>query len=229
MRSLIASIVLVCSTSVASAQCGIHNSYVPSYTPTYTPTVVHDTTTIIVASPAVFTVAVPVVSYLYGNGYSPAFAAVPAAPGFPGMIAPQAPAAQAPQSLELSDAAIDKLIDRIEKRLQQRQPVQPVQPIQQPIVQPSPPPVKTSMSVDEINTRAVVALRTSCAACHGGQTVKGGVRIFTPEGQLAANLNRSRIVNAIESGEMPKLTDPRFSVPDITDYDLAILRAWVKT
>jgi hypothetical protein len=145
--ALFAAVVWIPSPSDVHAgggRCGSYG-YSNCYTPTYyqQPEYIYVDRVVPVAYPVPFTVAVPVVSYLYNGGYgipgySPVYAAQPAtaAPAYgvqqPQMQQPTAPANGngnygngngAPKTsalLQLTDAELDLLIGMIEKRLAAR-------------------------------------------------------------------------------------------------------------
>jgi len=157
-----------------------------------------------VATPVPFTVAVPVVSYLYnGSTFTPAFNAQAAfnsqgVQAYPPRSASsfqqaansyqqqRAPNPTATYGGELSDAAIDRIIERIEARLAQRQQAGSA----------NPPPVRA-------DNRIIHILSTHCAACHTGSTAKKGMMILAAAGQLNPRADRNAIVDAVEDGRMP--------------------------
>jgi hypothetical protein len=198
----------------------------PTYTPTYN-TYYHDNY-IPVAFPVPFTVAVPVVSYLYnGATYSPAFNAMPAsyAPSL------QVPAAGGQTSVSgqvttggaatpslgsvlsgLTDSDIDKLLDRLDQRAKARAgKVESSAPADED----RPPAVRRQRKVNNLS-RATQILSDNCSACHTGSKAKGGQTIFLSKGQLNPNADFERIVDAVDEGRMPPdaRNDPNAALAD---------------
>jgi hypothetical protein len=218
------------------------------YTPTYysQPEYIYVDRVIPVAYPVPFTVAVPVVSYLYNGGYgipgySPVYAAQPAAPTY-GVQQPVMPQAQptngngngAPRTsalLQLSDAELDLLIGMIEKRLAARNgnggaqtPTSPPPPVPQ---APQSPKAYTDVDVTRVLSTKLGATQKSCMDCHTGASAKAGVKIFESPGVLSQTANWSKIWDAADAGRMPKEAQTNKAAL-LSDADCDVLR-WKMT
>jgi hypothetical protein len=228
---------------------GNHNSCYSNscYTPTYyaQPETVFVDRVIPVAYPVPFTVAVPVVSYLYNGGYgipgySPVYAAQPAA-GTYGVQQPQMPQAPpangngngAPRTsalLQLSDAELDLLIGMIEKRLAARNGNSngsaPTSPSLPPPV-PQAPKSYSDADVVRVLSTKLGATQKSCMDCHTAASAKGGVKIFESPGVLATGANWSKIWDAADAGRMPKEAQTNKAAL-LSDADCDVLR-WKMT
>jgi hypothetical protein len=231
----VATWLLLTATTLAQYRGGY--SY-PSYSyPVYVdrPVYYKETEYVPVAAPVPFTVAVPVVSYLYnGSTFSPAYLGQPAyqsagiaaypptatggltsalsqLSGASQLTAQQqgAASATAVYGAELSDAVIDRIILRIEQRLAQRQAA---------LQQGPPPPVRQSPYA------ALTILSNRCARCHTGATAQRGVVIFSSPGVPNPNVNRAAVVEAVEDGRMP-LGDDRRPRP-LPHEEVEALRQW---
>jgi hypothetical protein len=174
-----------------------------------------------VVQPVPFTVAVPVISYLYnGSSFSPVFNAQTTVAN-PGLQVAQTTQQQvqsvqqtqqvAGGQLQLDDAFIDKLIDRIEQRLQQRN--------KQPI---GPPPVRKD---EALHQQVVTILSNNCASCHTAPKAKGGITMFLGTGVFNPAVDKKKIFDAADEGRMPPAakTDPSAA---LNDADIALLRRW---
>lgn len=175
-----------------------------------------------VLQPVPFTVAVPVVSYLFnGSSYAPVFNGQPAMqnPGLQVQTQQTSTQTQATaQSSQLSDAFVDMLIERIEQRLALRQQRQ----------QGGPPPLRRGRAQGGdggLAARATAILATNCAACHTGPQARGGQVIFSSPGILNASGDRKRWVDAADEGRMPPAArqNPQAAV---SDGDVDILQRW---
>jgi len=187
----------------------------PSYEPSY---IYRDVVREVpVAYPVPFSIAVPVVSYLYNGGgysYAPVFQAQPAAPM--GVVAP------APQANgELTDAQVDNLITRIEARLAARQ--------QQPNGNGSygktsaPPPSAVASDVLTILTLKRGTDQKACMDCHTGSGAKGNMKIFLEPGKLNPNADWTSIWDATDEGRMPPETKKNRSAA-LSDQEVQVLR-----
>ena len=226
--------ILVATTVVAPdlpslKACGCGYSY-----PTYTqPSYVYVDRVVPVAYPVPFTVAVPVVSYLWNGGYgipgySPVFNAQPAT-GMGTVQVPQAPTvAQAPARVDrgapataapqvsvfakLTTADLDYLISRITQRLTEQAKENgngqsPPNSPPPPVPQDNKPQGRTQFSdgdVLRVLTAKNGAQQKSCADCHTGATAQGGMRIFDSPGVYAQNVNWAKVWDAADAGRMPK-------------------------
>jgi len=190
--------------------------------PTYEPTYIYRDVVreVPVAYPVPFTVAVPVVSYLYNGGgysYAPVFQAQPAAPM--GYVAPT-PKAQA--NGELTDAQVDNLIARIEARLAAKQ--------QQPNgngnygkAPTTPPPPAIASDITTILTLKRGADQKSCMDCHTGSTAKGSMKIFLEPGKLNPDADWTSIWDATDEGRMPPETKKNRNAA-LSDQEVHVLR-----
>lgn len=174
-----------------------------------------------VAYPVPFTVAVPVVSYLYSGGgysYAPVFNAQPAAAV--GVVAP-APKANDSDTTSLTDAQIDNLITRIEARLAARQ--------QQPNGNgnygktSTPPPPAVASDVTTVLTLKRGNDQKACMDCHTGSSAKGNIKIFLEPGKLNPAANWSAIWDATDEGRMPPETKKNRSAA-LNDQEVQVLR-----
>lgn len=165
-----------------------------------------------VAYPVPFTVAVPVVSYLYNGGgysYSPVYQAQPASGmgtvSYNGGQPPQQqpPPAQPPPQAgasdpsQFTDAQIDSLIARIEQRLDARRNGDK-----------APPPAAAPPPTATLDALSILTLKRgnsqkSCMDCHTGAAAKGKMVIFTAPGQLNPKANWVAIWDATDAGRMP--------------------------
>jgi hypothetical protein len=238
MRNLVVAlaVLLVGSHVIAQVPCGSVSYPVQSCAPVYSKPVfakpvVAVADPVVVSYPVPFTVAVPVVSYLFnGGGYSyQPLAAQPLTPvapvaaqpvvGGPAPVAGAAPVAAPQQQARvaappppvaadpggLTDAQIDSLINRIEARLAARQKAgapPPPQPGAEPPAGSAPPPV-AGIDVTQVLLTKRGNLGKSCADCHTGATSKGNTVIFSPEGVLNPQANWNAIWDASDAGRMP--------------------------
>ena len=220
-KNWLLSLLLLCVPTFAHAQCGTARTQVfPAFsyaTPVVHQAVVHQAvvheTVIPVAVAQPFVVAVPGVSYLYGGATVGLQQAQPQQPSVQ-PNATQVPRARASDSSELSDAALDKLIERLEKRLQQRQ--NDVQPRDS-----GPPPVKTTSTTGS----ALSILTTHCAACHTGNSAKGGVAIFSSPGVLNVRVDRNKVWEAADQGRMPPAAQKDVNAA-LLDAEVDVLDRW---
>lgn len=67
-------------------------------------------------------------------------------------------------------------------------------------------------------------LANRCAGCHTGPSSKGGMQIFSAPGVFNVQVDRQRIVRAIEDGRMPPqaVNDPNYR---LTPQELALVKA----
>lgn len=224
-------------------------SYGSCYQPTYyysQPEYIYVDRIIPVAYPVPFTVAVPVVSYLWNGGYgvpgySPVYGAQPAN-GAPTVQVPQQQPAPMPQNgtngngaprtpalLQLTDAELDYLIGRIEERLTarakngngQQQPTTPPPPVPQ--EKGSRPIIYSDNDVVRVLSTKVGKDSKSCMDCHAGTSHKGGMKIFNSPGVLNQGVNWSKIWDAADSGRMPKEAQTNKAAV-LSDADCEVLR-----
>lgn len=255
--ALFAAVILIPSppdVHAGGGRCGSYG-YNSCYTPTYyqQPEYVYVDRVVPVAYPVPFTVAVPVVSYLYNGGYgipgySPVYAAQPtaAAPAF-GVQQPQIqqPTATAngngngngaPKTsalLQLTDAELDLLIGMIEKRLAARNgnvgspPAAATKPTSPPPPVPQAPKNYTDADVLRVLSTKIGATQKSCTDCHTGTSAKGGVKILESPGVLSQGANWAKIWDAADSGRMPKEAQTNKAAL-LSDADCDVLR-WKMT
>jgi hypothetical protein len=150
--------------------------------------------------------------------------------------------ATAPQTMEFSDALVDKLIQRIEQRLQSRTgaavpqqtaPAQPSGSIES--IPPARIPGSTSQVTPQggdLSTRVASILSTnrtdpskSCIECHKGPDARGGIMIFTENGQLNPTVDREAVFEAADTGKMPPGANKNIQLA-LTDEDVAVLEQW---
>jgi hypothetical protein len=207
------------------------SSCAPSYcAPTYVePTYIYRDVIreVPVAYPVPFTVAVPVVSYLYNGGgysYAPVFQAQPAA-GM-GTVSQAVPAPQATggDPTQLSDAQIDNLITRIEQRLAAKQKNGNGNGNSNGNGKASSPPPAVASDVYTILTLKRGNDQKSCMDCHTGSTAKGSVRIFLEPGKLNPNLDWAAVWDATDEGRMPPETKKNRNAA-LSDQEVQVLRA----
>lgn len=174
-----------------------------------------------VAYPVPFTVAVPVVSYLYNGGgfsYAPVFQAQPT----PGMgtvsVAPQTQPQTTDPAVNLTDAQIDTLIARIEARLTARNGG---------VTTPAPktaPPSAVPSDVVTILTLKRGNDQRSCADCHTGTQAKGKMVIFSSPGILNPAADWAAIWDVTDTGVMPPETKKNQNAA-LSDQEVNVLRA----
>lgn len=217
----------------------------PAYAPTacYTPVVEYVDRILPVAVPVPFTVAVPVVSYLYNGGYAPGYTpiyqALPAAAGAQ-VVVPQQPQMQpqaqaaptrdtAPRTsalMNISDAELDYLINRIEQRLNARagntpQATSPPPPVPQ--ATRSAPGAGSDADVVRVLSTPLGNSHKACVDCHTGAGSKGSVVIFNSPGVLNPSANWSQIWDAADAGRMPKEAQTNKQAV-VSDADCEVLR-----
>lgn len=200
-----------------------------------------------VAYPVPFTVAVPVVSYLWNGGYglpgySPVYQAQPANGGVQVQVPQmQQPVAQssgngtkdtgAPRTsalLQLTDVELDYLISRIEQRLAVRakdgqQPPATSPPPSVPQEKGSRPTSYSDSDVVRVLSIKLGATQKSCMDCHTGASSKSSVKIFDSPGVLNQKANWAKIWDAADAGRMPKEAQTNRNAV-LSDADCEVLR-----
>jgi hypothetical protein len=181
-----------------------------------------------VAYPVPFTVAVPVVSYLYnggGYGYAPVYQAQPA-PGM-GTVSnmPQPPQqVQSADPTQLTDAQVDNLLTRIEQRLAARQKngTNGTNGTNGKVTTP-PPPTAVPSDVYTILTLKRGNDQKSCADCHTGSGAKGSMKIFLEPSKLNPDVDWTAIWDAADTGTMPPETKKNRNAA-LSDQEVNVLR-----
>ena len=202
-----------CRTFTASSYC------YPTYEPTY---IYRDVIREVpVAYPVPFTVAVPVVSYLYNGGgysYSPVYQAQPTV----GMGTVSPAQASAGDASQFTDAQVDNLITRIEQRLAVKQKngngngnygKSPTTP---------PPPVVSS-DVYTILTLKRGLDQKACIDCHSGSASKGNMKIFLEPNKLNPDVDWTALWDATDEGRMPPETKKNRNAA-LSDQEVHVLR-----
>lgn len=191
-----------------------------------------------IAYPVPFTVAVPVVSYLWnggGTGYAPVFQAQPAAALGPFQSAPLQVQAQAQAAnMNLSDVQIDQLIARIEARLTARANNQ-TSPAPEKLTPPPPVPPAPGASQKHGNGNEIVSIlsrplgktQKSCASCHTGSAAKGKTMIFTAPNVLNENVDWFKVWDNADKGNMPPEAGTNREAA-LSDQEVEILRQKVR-
>jgi hypothetical protein len=185
-----------------------------------------------VAYPVPFTVAVPVVSYLYNGGgtYAPVFSAQYAnsAPPF------QTQQPQTTEAAPFTDEQINYLFNKFEERMRQKygdgsngngQPKTTLPPV-------APPEAEIPYSdsaVLAIFKKQRGSTMKACTDCHGASNFKGGLSLIDAGGNLKPNLDRFRIFDAADEGRMPKeVLEKNNPNAAVTNAEMAVLREWVR-
>lgn len=195
--------------------------------PTYQPTYIYRDVIreVPVAYPVPFTVAVPVVSYLYNGGgytYAPVYQAQPAAGMGTVSTTPQAPTQQGTNGeLQFTDAQVDNLINRIEQRLaaKAKNGTNGTNGHAK-----STPPTAVPSDVYTILTLKRGTAQKSCMDCHTGSTAKGGQKIFLEPGKLNPDADWTTIWDVTDEGRMPPEAQKNRNAA-LSDQEVQVLRA----
>lgn len=187
-----------------------------------------------VAYPVPFTVAVPVVSYLYNGGgytYAPVYNAQPTAGMGTVSQAPQQqqPAQAAPfDASQLTDAQVASFVDRIDKYLRAKNGNgnNGNGHVNGNGAKSTPPPAVPS-DVYTILTLKRGNDQKSCMDCHTGSSAKGGQKIFLEPGKLNPDADWAAIWDTTDTGAMPPEVKKNRAAA-LSDQEVDVLRQKMK-